>query len=702
MKINFRNKSLIFASIGLFFVSLAFSKVQAESIVPDGVAHAESDNVTLNVNADSSLAVSENIVYVYGKQATAGWTRFIPLNYQDLDGAEINVNVSYVTVTDENNQPYVINQTQIQEGQKKYLAIDIQDKLGQAGETRTYVLSYKVDGALRFMQNNDELFWNATGDKWPVYVKYPEVTITLPQKVDPNQISKQCYIGIHKATMACIDRQGGKRDVVTDYSYKGVVAGEGMTTVVNFPKGLVQKKIVNVPTFWETLRDDRNVREIFMIKVFVLIFLLTVFLLKFKQINKLFKEKIYPFIFSKTIAFAKWLRLHRVHAHAKKHAAKLKNKSRKWWITIIVILVILIAAIVGVFWKVEMVMNKISTKGESVGSIVQATIPNQGQLKGEAYDRINVLLLGILGADHPGGGLNTDTIMVASIEPKENKISLVSIPRDLWVLDPGKDTKSKINSVYEYGEEKGPVKGIEDIKSKVSEITGLDIHYAAIVSTQGFAQLVDTLGGVDVTLSKAFDESAQFSDVNVCDDGVYTIPTGEMQQKKNKKGRVTAEYPLCKNANPECGGDFHLAAGKNTLGGQQALCFVRSRYQTSDFERSKRQQLILQQVKQKVTQLNIIDFAKVNSILDELGNNVQTDMQLWEMRRLFDLYKGMNDAKIYQRVLEDSNEGLLYSPEATPATGYILLPQGDNYDKIHELFANIFSEKNQSDIKPKI
>jgi hypothetical protein len=63
-------------------------------------------------------------------------------------------------------------------------------------------------------------------------------------------------------------------------------------------------------------------------------------------------------------------------------------------------------------------------------------------------------------------------------------------------------------------------------------------------------------------------------------------------------------------------------------------------------------------------------------------------MQAWEMKRLFDLYQKIGEVKINQKVLENSEEGLLYAPPETPEAGYILLPRGDNYDRIHELFKN--------------
>jgi LCP family protein required for cell wall assembly len=684
----------------LFMASFALN-VQAENIVPDGVEHVESFNVSVNVNADATVSVVEKVSYDFGAETKPGWTRYIPLNYKDLGSSKRSIDVSDVKVVDENNVAYVFNQSQIKSDDKKksYLQIVIGDQNQQVSGMKTYILSYTVSGAIKFSTDSDQLFWNVTGDKWPVYVKYPEIIVTMPQRVDNDKIKKECFIGLHAATIDCIDRLEGKKDKEAHYSYKGVVSQQNMVTVVNFPKGITAKKTVASQSYIDRLKNDKKTQLVFCLLLIFHVAMLVFIKISYRKYPEFFSWKKW---YKLLILVGKKFKLHHAATHAKNHAVKLKNKSRKWWIMFGILSSVLLVMGVVAFWKVDSILNKISVKGESVGTIMQASLPSQNQIKGEADDRINVLLLGILGADHPGGGLNTDTIMVASIKPKENKISMVSIPRDLWVVDPGRNTKSKINAVYEYGEEKGTGQGIEDMEKLLGEITGLQINYTAVVSTKGFSELVDTLGGVEVNLSKPFDETAQFADVKICDPDVYTIPTGEFENKKDKKGKIVVRNPLCKNKTPECGGDFHLPVGKNVLSGQQALCFVRSRYLTSDFERAKRQQLVLQQLKQQMSQIGLSAFVKINPILDNLGNNIQTDMQLWEMRRFFDLYNGMDNPKIYQQVLEDSKEGLLYAPSATPATGYILLPRGDNYDKIRNLFQNIFDTKEQSDIKPKI
>jgi anionic cell wall polymer biosynthesis LytR-Cps2A-Psr (LCP) family protein len=174
------------------------------------------------------------------------------------------------------------------------------------------------------------------------------------------------------------------------------------------------------------------------------------------------------------------------------------------------------------------------------------------------------------------------------------------------------------------------------------------------------------------------------------------VPTGqyEIKRKHKEDGRVqiVAQYPLCTNPNTECGGDFRLPAGQQTLNGAQALCYVRSRVTTSDFERAKRQQMVIGLIKQKLLSAGTLsDFGKLNGIADSLGDNVRSDMQPWEMKRIYELYTGMQNPQVSQRVLENSEEGLLYSPPVTKEAGYTLLPIGDNYDRIREMAQNILN-----------
>lgn len=385
------------------------------------------------------------------------------------------------------------------------------------------------------------------------------------------------------------------------------------------------------------------------------------------------------------------------------------RKKRKWLRVVIIVFAVIIVAGGVMAWKMGFILNKISTKGGLLTSIVHNIPGVKDEVKGEAEDRINILLLGMRGENVPGGGLLADTIMVASIKPGENKVALISIPRDLYVDNPAVGYKTKINAVYANGEEKGSGQGMEYMKQVVSDISGIPIHYAASINFKGFVDLVNALDGITVTLDKPFNESLQFHEAQVCDGVVYTVPTKpteyEIKYYTRKDGTkyIAKMYPKCYNNNEECGGNFTLAAGDNLLDGNKALCYARARYASSDFDRAKRQQIVIQKIKDKATSLGTLaDFGKVNGMLDALGNNVRTDMQAWEMQHLYDLYKNMSNSQVYQRVLENSEEGLLYNPPETPETGYILLPIGDNYDKIKNMFQNIFSmAQPQSDINPR-
>lgn len=386
-----------------------------------------------------------------------------------------------------------------------------------------------------------------------------------------------------------------------------------------------------------------------------------------------------------------------------------KKKNKKWLKIIMIILAVFLVAGLAFAFKAGFILNKISTGGGIFKSIIKSIPGVENELKGEGDGRINVLLLGMRGENIPGGGLLADTIMVASVKigatPAENKASLISIPRDLWVDNPGWGNKTKINAVYAAGEENGKKQGMEDMKKVVSDISGIPIHYGVSINFKGFTDLVNAIGGIDITLTETFEEPLQFKEPHVCDPNVFTVPTGKYEYKYDTtpsgRKRIVAQYPLCTNKNVECGGNFKLPAGVNHLDGNMALCYARARFTSNDFERARRQQVVIQMIKAKALSVGTFtDFNKINGIMDSLGDNARTDMEPWEMKSFFDLYQKIGDnVPIIQRVLENTEEGLLYAPEATAETGYILAPRGDNYDRVKNLFQNTFTLPTQSDIK---
>lgn len=377
-------------------------------------------------------------------------------------------------------------------------------------------------------------------------------------------------------------------------------------------------------------------------------------------------------------------------------------------VVIFFVALILISGVVFA-WKTGMTLDKVSQgKGNIFKSLIKTLPGVEKTLKDESEGRVNILLLGMRGEGVEGGGLLADTIMVLSIHPKNgegdiSKASLISLPRDMYVKVPGRDEHRKINAVFALGEERTRGGGMEDMRTIVSEVTGMEIPYAVTINFQGFKDLVNAIGGVTVHLDQPFEEGLQFRGLEKrCDAVRFTVFSGNYEEKRiqRKNGTYYANlkrYPLCFEkmtpqaiAELECGGNFKLPAGENVLDGDKALCYARARYASSDFDRARRQQEVIKLIKSKALSLGTLtDFSKVSAMLDSLGNNASTNLEVWEMKRLLDLYQKAGDAgNINQKVLENSEEGLLYNPPQTKEIGYILLPIGDNYDRIHDLFKN--------------
>jgi len=332
----------------------------------------------------------------------------------------------------------------------------------------------------------------------------------------------------------------------------------------------------------------------------------------------------------------------------------------------VAVVLILVLAVAGYFgWKTGFILNKISgSRSNALSSLLGSGTAPQSQ-----DGRVNVLLLGMRGADDPHGGLLADSIMVASFDTKNNRVAMISVPRDLYVQIPDSNERGKLNSVYAHWEGGGQGKGIPEMEKMMGTITGLKIDHAVAINFTGFQKLIDAVGGVDVRLPKAFYETKQFVEGN------------------------------------ECGGTFTLPAGTNHLNGEKALCYARARDETSDFDRSKRQQVILKALKDKMTSLGTLaDFGKVNNILNIIGDNVKTDMTPDEMKGFYNQYSNMQSADIVQRVFENSDKGLLNVPDANSGLGYILVPIAgqDNYSQLQDASVNIFTQAAQKDTSPAV
>src|SRR5689334_3078868 len=125
--------------------------------------------------------------------------------------------------------------------------------------------------------------------------------------------------------------------------------------------------------------------------------------------------------------------------------------------------------------------------------------PSGSQVLNNGQETVNFLLIG--SDRRPGGSFRTDTMLIAALRPNEGQVSLISIPRDLWVSIPGWENQ-RINTAYQHGISVGyPGGGPGLLKDTILYNLGVRIDHTALVEFDGFRQIVDTLGGVDVPVA---------------------------------------------------------------------------------------------------------------------------------------------------------------------------------------------------------
>ncbi len=237
------------------------------------------------------------------------------------------------------------------------------------------------------------------------------------------------------------------------------------------------------------------------------------------------------------------------------------------------------------------------------------------QLKGEGDGRVNVLLLGVGGPGHDGPDL-TDTILLLSIDPINHNAALLSIPRDLCTKMPCGGNQ-KINAVYALAKENSRSKtlagqeqdGLNALDDALTPIIGVPIHYHAVVDFSAFKQAVDALGGVTF---------------NVPD--TLWDPTIAWENHNNP---------------------YIAYKGTQTMHGQQALLYARSRETSSDFARGQRQRQLIVALKDKAFSLGTFSNpVKVSSLLDSFGNNVYSDFSLNDITRLQQIFSKIPSSSI--------------------------------------------------------
>lgn len=331
-----------------------------------------------------------------------------------------------------------------------------------------------------------------------------------------------------------------------------------------------------------------------------------------------------------------------------------------------IFIIVFISIIAGVFISQAKISGQSSFSWLSKLPLIGRLVESAGRdLKGEDSGRINILLLGIGGKNHEGG-LLTDTIILASLDTINKKAALFSIPRDLAVPLEGYGWK-KINNVNAYAEMKSAGAGGLAASQAVSDILDIPIDYYVRADFDGFVNIINELGGVNVYVENTLED--------------YRYPIMGKEDDPNYEGRYEHLY---------------LEKGWKEMNGELALKYARSRHglgaEGSDFARSRRQQKVIEAVKEKaISKYVLFKPQMIGNIIDEVQNHVSTNLRVWEVVRLWDMFGDIKNENIISKGLDNGPNGLLFD-SITPEGAYILTPRGGDFSEIQYLVRNIFSD----------
>ncbi len=254
---------------------------------------------------------------------------------------------------------------------------------------------------------------------------------------------------------------------------------------------------------------------------------------------------------------------------------------------------------------------------------------------------VNVLLLGVAGKNEEGGNLS-DSIMLVSVDPNEPSVSLLSLPRDLYMASGVGERK--VNEIYAAARHKhGDKKGLDIAKKAIEDFTGIEVHYGAVINFAIFEEAIDALDGIKVFVPQ------DIVDPNYPDDN-YGYQT------------------------------FVIRKGNQVLNGATALKYARSRKTTSDYSRAQRQQDVLMAMKARAQELNLLtDLDKLGSLYSIYKDNINTDVSLTEAIAMAKIGTALEYKHVVSAVLNDDplqKGGFLYAPAREFYGGqYVLLPE---------------------------
>lgn len=263
-----------------------------------------------------------------------------------------------------------------------------------------------------------------------------------------------------------------------------------------------------------------------------------------------------------------------------KQRKQVTRKRRKWlYIIPIIILLIPVTYFGYLYFKAE--------------SAATGAYEDDGREKSDLreekvnpkHDNVSVLIMGVDENEHRdnAGASRTDTMILATLNKKENSVKLLSIPRDSYVYIPERGYNDKINHAHFFGGTKSAIETVENLLD-------VPVDYYVKLNFHAFIDVIDALNGITMDVPYEFKES----------------------NSMDKRDSI------------------HLLPGEQVLDGEEALALARTRKHDNDIQRGKRQLDIIKAVVDKA--VSVTSILKYDDVIDAVFDNIRTNMSFSDMK----------------------------------------------------------------------
>ncbi|NJM06270.1 LCP family protein [Candidatus Gracilibacteria bacterium] len=257
----------------------------------------------------------------------------------------------------------------------------------------------------------------------------------------------------------------------------------------------------------------------------------------------------------------------------------------------------LLVVMLGLMWSAAGPVHVVSAPFDDVpargatastlsAAVPTASAPDTPRATSQAFTVL------VLGSDARAGQsqlIRTDSVLLVRIDPDQQRLAAVALPRDLWVTYPDGE-EGRLNAAYSVGEQRAVGSGGTFVKQTVSAAVGVPVDYVALVTFAAFADLVDRVGGISITVPQALDDPRYPTD----------------------------DYDTI---------HVQFAAGPQHLDGVRALQYVRIRNPDGDFDRLQRQRQVVAALLERLRSAGQLQqLVGLADVVNTLGTNVTTDL----------------------------------------------------------------------------